>query len=402
VTEAQATILLVEDDEPTLSALQRLLGAAGVFRVEVAGDGLAGLARARELRPDLILSDLHMPGLSGFEFCREVKADPTLSRATFAIISGTADTAVKVQGLNLGVDDYLTKPVDAAELLAKLHAMLRLKHLNDELHEDKLELRNMHGQLEQSFHQVVALLVRLLDLGLPGVAARSERLAHAALRLGARFEVPLPLVRDLDVAAQLHEIGRVVTPPAGPVHEERAAYGPPSDDWEYVLRSRDVLQHVDRLRGAVEVIAAIYENWDGTGLPDHRRQGEIPLRSRILRVLIDFFTALERGGMGPDAAAGALATVEERAGTWYDGVVVGHLREMVHEDAPHGLAGRRHCVAVDDLEDGMRLADDLYTSSGVKLLARDALLTPAARETISRRHQSDPILGGVWIHESRV
>ncbi|MBF8299015.1 MAG: phoB [Dehalococcoidia bacterium] len=122
------TILLIEDEETLTRALKFSLEREG-FIVHTAADGLKGLASARELRPDLILLDLMLPGMDGLEICRRVRKD---SATPILMLTAKADEVDKIVGLELGADDYVTKPFSMRELIARIRAQLRRAELAKE------------------------------------------------------------------------------------------------------------------------------------------------------------------------------------------------------------------------------------------------------------------------------
>jgi putative two-component system response regulator len=387
-------VLLVDDDETTLSVLSAVLRRSGV-RVEVERSGEEAMVRARELRPDVIISDYWMPGMTGFDLCRQVRAEPALAGTMFLMLTAYGEAELKLKGLELGVDDYLTKPIEAAELVARVRAALRLTGLYDELRREKQDLEHAHAELAASFEQLVRLLVRLLDVRVPGADARGRRLAAAARRVAVRLEVPEERLAALEVAARLHEIGRIGMP-------EREAAPPEMEDltvggvsWRYVPAASAVLGAIERFQEAAELVAALAENWDGTGLPRRLSQGQIPMRSRILRVLMDFFALLDQAGPSADARQ-LVAQLEQHANRYYDPVVLSQLAALVAEgiEAWHPC-GRK--VSLEELQEGMVLAEDLVTSSGVKLLARGARVTAPMLQLIRRRHASDPVIYGACV-----
>ncbi len=145
--------ILVADDNPmNLDILQTRLAAHG-YDVVTAGDGEAALALAREAGPDLILLDVMMPRLDGFDVCRRLRADTTLPFVPIILVTAKADSKDVVAGLEAGADEYLTKPVDQAALVARVRSMLRVKALQDTVQElnRTLEERvaDQVGQLER-------------------------------------------------------------------------------------------------------------------------------------------------------------------------------------------------------------------------------------------------------------
>lgn len=387
-----SSILLVEDDPTTLEHFRRVLEHEPALRVATATNGREGLVLARELKPDLIISDYQMPEMNGFELCRQVKADPVLSGCLFVVLSGFTDTALKVKGLNLGVDDYLTKPIDIPELLARVRASLRLKRLQDELRGDRDEIQQLHEQLERSFDQLLHLLIQFVDQGLPGASERGRKLGELALKLADRFDIPAELKADLTIAAKLGEIGHVVDA------AHHVAGTPDQPAWHHAVVSAALLEQVERLKGAAELIRWTSENWDGTGQPDHLVSGQIPLRSRLLRIAGDFLTLVtpraDRVALTPQQAIDEMAAY---SATWYDPLALVHLSSVVLDRPKEEWESTRFAVAVDQLQVGMVLAADVSTSGGVKLLARGATISESMLHVIQRRHAADPIIDAVWV-----
>lgn len=120
----QATILVIEDDADIVELLQYNLSKEG-FRVRIARDGDTGIQEARRYRPDLILLDLMLPGVDGLEVCRRLKRDPELSTTPIVMVTAKSEESDVVTGLEMGADDYLSKPFSPRELLARVRAVLR-------------------------------------------------------------------------------------------------------------------------------------------------------------------------------------------------------------------------------------------------------------------------------------
>ncbi len=191
-------VLVADDDHAVLSLIVRGL-AAGGYELAEACDGASALARIRDFKPDLILLDVEMPGLSGVEVCRIVKANQADSAFGFVpVLLMTARSTGKVEGLELGADDYLTKPIDMLELSARVKSMLRLKALQDELAQKCRDLDRMNRDLE---HKSLELerLARVDPLtGLYNRRFFEERFFVEFAR-SQRYRVPLAcLMLDID------------------------------------------------------------------------------------------------------------------------------------------------------------------------------------------------------------
>jgi response regulator RpfG family c-di-GMP phosphodiesterase len=270
--------------------------------------------------------------------------------------------------------------------------MLRLRKAYEAVRADQAELKQLHESLRASFDQLLQLMARVLDMRLPGAAERGRRIAELARKVADRFGVPTTHLNDLEVAARLHELGKVVWSQA---EAEATPTARALGDWKYIVGTRAVFSQVEGLAGATELVGALYENWDGSGHPDHLQSGQIPLRSRILRVLVDLFATL--GSRANPAMTDALEELQDQAGTRYDPMVIVHLRAVLQGANDGDVRGKHVVVPVPELKAGMVLAEDLCTDSGLKLLARNTRLTAPTLEVILRRHAAEPLANGATI-----
>jgi len=138
-------LILIVDDNPANVEILKMRLAANNYEIITASDGEAGLAMARDRQPDLILLDIMMPKMDGFEVCRRLKGDPSLPFMPIIMVTAKADSRDVVAGLEAGGDEYLTKPVDHAALVARVKSMLRIKSLHDTVLEQSAQLQ---AQLE--------------------------------------------------------------------------------------------------------------------------------------------------------------------------------------------------------------------------------------------------------------
>lgn len=133
-------ILIVDDNPTNLSVLFDYLGQAN-FKVLVAEDGHTALKRVKYLRPDIILLDVMMPGIDGFETCRRLKNDETNHDIPVIFMTARSETVDKIKGFEVGAVDYITKPIDVAEVLARINTHLKIQDLQTRLEEEVAELK---------------------------------------------------------------------------------------------------------------------------------------------------------------------------------------------------------------------------------------------------------------------
>ena len=153
-------ILAVDDTPQNLDLLRRRLSSQG-YEVTTAEDGEAALERTAELLPDLILLDIMMPRLDGIETVRRLKANPAHQHIPVILVTAKSDPMDVIEGLDAGGDDYLTKPIDHAALLARVRSMLRMKALHDKVHEQARELEDWSRLLERRVAEQIEQIARM-------------------------------------------------------------------------------------------------------------------------------------------------------------------------------------------------------------------------------------------------
>ncbi len=204
MTPASPTILVVDDIPANLSVLLDLLTGAG-FAVLVADSGERALLQVSHRRPDLILLDAMMPGLDGFGTCRRLKSDPATSDLPVLFMTALTDTAARLAGFAAGAVDYISKPFEPEEVLARLRVQLEMQQLRRALEAEVRLRQSAEAQLERSLSQ--AVLVVEADGRLVFCARRARELLNHYLG-GPDPDAPLP-------PALLE--GRPVSRPPGPV-----------------------------------------------------------------------------------------------------------------------------------------------------------------------------------------
>ena len=160
---APPRILIVDDNETNRCLLATRLGAEGYETTE-AENGERALEVAREVVPDVVLLDVMMPKIDGFEVCRRLKGDSTLGFVPIIMVTARTDSKDVVTGLNAGADEYLTKPIDHAALVARVRSMLRIKELHDRVETQAAELASWNRTLEQRVVEQLAQIERVTRL----------------------------------------------------------------------------------------------------------------------------------------------------------------------------------------------------------------------------------------------
>ena len=311
-------ILIVDDEAPARLALATLLRREG-FEVCDVSDGAAALAACGSFRPDLILLDIVMPGMDGFEVCRRIKATAETRLTPVVLITGLSATEDRIRGINASADDFLSKPIDFNELLARTRSLLRLKQYTDELE---------HAET------VLFSLAQSIEARDPYTSGHCERLAEMSARLGGRLGLMDEDIKALRWAGVVHDIGKVAVPDAILLKP-----GPLTPEETEVMRKHPVVGEkicapLRTFGRVLPIIRHHHERHDGSGYPDRLRGDEIPLTAAILQ-LADVYDALttDRPYRKASPAHEALRIMDDEAKLgWWDRDLLDNFRAMIAGD----------------------------------------------------------------------
>lgn len=272
----KAPRIMVVDDQATIAGLMSQLLSLRGYDVVTASNVEQAEAELRQRAPDLILSDVKMPGRSGYDLCRLVKNDPATRLIPFVLITGLSDSADKLQGIEAGADDFLNKPVLAEELTARVKSLLRVKEFTDEL------------ETADSVLCTLGLIVEGRD---PYTEGHCERLATRAADLGRHLELNEDSIMALRRGGYLHDLGKIAVPDA--ILKKGTNLTP--QEWaimkQHPITGENICKPLKSLRLVLPIIRHHHEHMDGSGYPDGLKADEIPLLSRILQV-VDVYDAL--------------------------------------------------------------------------------------------------------------
>ena len=302
-------VLVVDDNPDTMLLMQELLATHG-YEVIAVGDASQAEMEIRRQPPDLILSDVIMPGKSGYELCRELKEDPSTRLIPFVLITGLSEREDKVQGIEAGADDFLNKPIFAEELFARVKSLLKLKEFTDEL---------------ETAESVICSLGLSVESRDPYTEGHCERLALHASDLGHHLGLDEESIVALRRGGYLHDLGKIAVP------DEILKKGSNLTPEEWVIMKRHpvtgetICRPLKSLRLVLPVIRSHHEHSDGSGYPDGLRKSELPLLARILQV-VDVYDALRTARPYKPALSHEQAALtmrqEAKSGLWDEELVV--------------------------------------------------------------------------------
>lgn len=308
--------ILIVDDNATNVELLRSQLKPHPYEIDTAMDGEEALEKIRQNLPDIILLDLMMPKISGFEICQRIKNDKRTQFIPIIVITALQEQSDKLKAIELGADDFLVKPINRLELTTRIKSLLRMKLLHDDLDTSESILFSLAGALEaKDFY----------------TRGHSERVSHLAVRIAKKIGLPEHEVEAIRKGALIHDIGKIgvkesILLKPGRLTDEEMAHirTHPARGWE-------ICAPLKSLEPCLPIIRSHHERVDGAGYPDGLEGENIPIVARITAVA-DAFDAMTtdrpyRKGM-PQNTAVAIFTNEIESGQW-DGSCVRKMMEVL-------------------------------------------------------------------------
>ncbi len=270
-----ARVLVADDEEAIAELLRRMLMKQG-YEVAVVNDGLAALQAVDEFKPHVVLLDVNMPGMSGIDVCRRLKQALATRLTPVVIVTGMAQRERRIEGLEAGADEFLSKPVDGQELLARVRSLVRMKRYTDDLDSAASLIVSM------------ALLIEARDVNTEG---HCHRMANYATALGRALALGDEDLQALHRGGFLHDIGMLAVPDAvlqktGPLDAEEFAVMK-----SHTIVGDSLVKNLRSLETVRPIVRHHHERYDGSGYPDGLKGDEIPLLAQIVGV-VDIYDAV--------------------------------------------------------------------------------------------------------------
>ena len=359
VTEAR--ILAIDDEQTNLRLVERLLESVGYRQVETTSDPAHGLARCQEESFDLVLLDLNMPGMDGYEVMRHLRDTEFSIRPAVIVLTAQGSRDFMLQSLQLGARDFIGKPFDRNELLMRVRNVLEAQLAQRLLHDRKTTLESLVDsrtrELRNTRLQVVQRLGRAAEYRDEDTGHHIMRMSHMSARLAAELGWPDDQVELLLHASPMHDIGKIGIPDAILRKPGRLT----ADEWETMKTHTTIGAELldgddsDLMTLAREIALTHHEKWDGSGYPAGSRGDDIPLSGRICG-LADVFDALTSARPYKQAwpVDKALELIRDNRGRQFDPTLVEAFFDVIddietirrqHQEPPRSAAtaanGRR-------------------------------------------------------------
>ncbi len=319
-------ILVVDDTPASLRLLTDLLKAEG-FEVRSAISGELALGAATQNPPNLVLLDIRMPEMDGYEVCRRLKANPLTRDVPVIFVSAASETDEKVRGFEMGAVDFVTKPYQRNELLARVRTHLELNHLRnnlDDLVEARTaELKESEKRLRKNLIDSITALAAIVEMRDPYTAGHQRRVAQLAIAIASLLQLSEEQIECIGLASVVHDVGKIRVPAEILTKPGKLTGNEFAIIKEHSQNGYDILKNIDFPWPIAQIVLQHHERLDGSGYPNALLNNQIPIETKIITVadVVESMVSHRpyRAGLGLDAA---LEEISRNKGKLYDPLVV--------------------------------------------------------------------------------
>jgi putative two-component system response regulator len=307
-------ILVVDDVEPNRELLEAHLISEG-YQVETACSGQEALEAVQTRAPDLILLDIQMPGMNGYQVCEKIKKRENTRLIPVVMITALRELEDKIRAIEAGAEDFISKPFNKLEVLARVRSLLKVKHLNDQL---------------DTAENVIFALARAIEAKDKYTEGHIERVSEYGLELAGKLPLSNTDVEAIQKGGRLHDIGKIALTESMINKPEKLTPEEFELVKEHPLVGYKICHSLKSVRYALPVIRWHHEKLNGTGYPDGLKGDEIPIAVRIMAI-VDVYDALTTKRSYKEAFPPLQAfhiLEEEVAKGWWDGELVKMFKDI--------------------------------------------------------------------------
>ncbi len=333
--KAPPVILIIDDQVQNIELLEAYLFPQG-YRLLTADSGPAGLLKLSENHVDLVLLDVMMPEMNGFEVTRKIRDDSRYTLLPIILVTALRETENRIMGIEAGCDDFLSKPIDKTELLARVRSLLKVKDYNDllsvyqkkletDVEERTAELKEALARIRSASLETIYRLSRASEYKDEDTGTHLKRMSLYTVAVARRLGMDKEPLENLLYAAPMHDLGKIGIP-------DRVLLKPgklDADEWQimkqHTTMGAEILKdsEAEYIRTGEIIARTHHEKWDGSGYPAGLKGSQIPLVSRIVAIA-DVFDALcsRRPYKDPFSVEQSMTIIAEGKGSQFDPQVV--------------------------------------------------------------------------------
>ncbi len=383
-------ILLVDDDATTLSLLEKSLSKWG-YATTIAENGIQAVEQLQHTSIDMIVSDWLMPEMDGLALCEKVRS-LDLDHYIYIILISAQDTRTDVvRGLEGGVDDYITKPLNLDELRARLEIGARVIKLERELNQKYLAIK-------RNYYQSLHMFTQLLETYHNELGGHSRRVGELALFLAKRHpDVPPENYPVIEAAGMLHDVGLIGLPdslveksPQEMNGDEKKLY------YSHPERGEMILNQIDLLKPVATLVRLHHEQPNGRGFPDALSKDQIPIGALVVSAASLYDNLVHQHKLDFDEIA---SKIQQLRGYQLPPELVDLLLEINLKHKEDESKRTYKEIDIEEIEPGMVLAADVHMKTGAFVMSANTRIDSEAIGKLKRYYELGNISSNVFINK---
>ncbi len=401
-------ILVVDDNAITSQLFHKILTQEG-HGVTLADNGIKGWELFQEKPFKLVITDWMMPGMDGIELCKKIRGEKLPYYVYVIMQSSKDDLADSSEGFAAGVDNYIVKPFEPSEVKVRINTGIRIINLEQRLLKKREDLLKEHKKLKKSYMDTVRLMSSFAEMINPLIGSYLKQVGTFSRKIASDFELDEKEVDRIEIAGLFHDVGLLGLPDLivskDEIHMNKTEH---ALFMQHPVITALIFETVPRLAKSSKIIAGHHEYMDGTGFPDGLKDSQIPLGSRIVAVVSDYFRIIHSWGGSPeeirkrsvknfgdeikdafivDEPGPLLEEIAKKAlelgcSRKYDPLVVEKMITRLALKEEH--AENEKWLSIEELKPGMVLEEALCLKGGERLLSGGITLSTESVELIEK------------------
>lgn len=397
IKDFEISVLLVDDDKGILFTLRKLIEKLfSKLKIFTAHDGKAALDVLEQEEISIVISDLNMPIISGIDLLRYIRANKDYDSLYFIMVTANTDAENRRIALNLGADEFLSKPILTEALETRLKSALRIVKMQMQLRSENIYLQASADDLEEMVQGMAKLSLKFLHSRLPSASQFLPKVATAVVWIAEKInKFSKQEIREIELAAYLSQCGRFSLPDSLINFPVLNKDGNPTSPIMTTLpaASKEIVNNIPKFENIGKILFAVYENIDGSGFPSRLRAWQIPLASRIIRVCLDYEELCLYSKYSQNEAINIMRRASMQV---YDNRVLSLFENFLKNNDEQTMALEK-IVTLAELLPNMIISRDIVTYNGNKLISTGAKLTQSTIDKIIAISSADPILGDIYV-----
>jgi putative two-component system response regulator len=324
----EGKILIIDDEAGNVQIFERILRGAGFKNITSITDSLKAVETYKKFKPDLVLLDLKMPNMDGFDVMAALKKVEAATYLPILVLTAQRDQATRLKALKSGAKDFISKPFEMTEAITRVRNMLEVSLLHKEVREINFDLEyKVHKrtkELEESRVDIIHRLARAAGYRDDSIAPNAARLGYYCSLLAEEMGMTSEQCNLIHQASPLHDIGKIGMPDEILIREEKLSHEELEIFKMHSAIGAEILAGSDSklLQMAESICKTHEEKWDGSGYPNGLKGQEIPLEARILAVCVELEKLTHQGQESPLSFEAAAKELAIKSGVFFDPEVV--------------------------------------------------------------------------------